>query len=66
MVKNISFGGALVHFNSSPPDLHIGDKLNICMNGEFLREYSCEVVRTETPNVALMFTGMQRFIAVEH
>jgi hypothetical protein len=65
-VKNISFGGALVHFDSMQPTLRIGDKCNISMNGEFLREYSCEVVRAETPDVALTFIGMHKFKAVEH
>ena len=65
-IKNISFSGALVHFDSSPPNLHIGDKCNISMNGVFLREYSCEVVRAKTPNIALSFTGMRKFEVVEH
>jgi hypothetical protein len=65
-VKNISFGGALVHFDSSPPKLHIGDKCNISMNGVFLREYSCVVVRAGTPNIAVSFTGMRKFEVVEH
>jgi len=65
-VKNISFGGALVHFHSSPPCLQIGDNCDISMIGEFLCEYSCEVVRAENPNIALMFIGMHKFKAVEH
>lgn len=65
-VKNISFGGALVHFNSSPPRLRNGDICNISMDGEFLREYSCEVIRTETPDIGLIFTGMRKFKVVEH
>ena len=65
-VKNISFGGALVYLYSSPPSLQIGDNCSICMIGEFLCEYSCEVVRAETPNIALTFIGMHKFKAVEH
>lgn len=65
-VKNISFGGALVHFYSSPPRLTIGDNCNISMIGEFLCEYSCEVVRAETPNIALTFIGMNKFKPVEN
>lgn len=52
-VKNISFGGVLVNLYFTPPDLHTGDNCNISMNGKFLREYSCEVVRVETPDIAL-------------
>ena len=65
-VKNISFGGALVHFDSSTPRFHIGDICNISMIKEFICEYSCEVVRAETPNIALTFIGMHKFKAVEH
>jgi len=65
-VKNISFGGALVYFYSSPPRLQSGDNCNICMIGEFLCEYSCEVVRAEAPYIALTFIGMHKFKAVEH
>ena len=65
-VKNISFGGALVHFHSSPPSLQIGDNCNISMIGEFHCEYSCEVVRAEAPNIALTFIGMHKYKAVEH
>jgi len=65
-VKNISFGGALVNFYYSPPSLHIGDKCSISMKGEFLSEYSCEVVRADTPTIALMFTGNHKFKAAEH
>jgi hypothetical protein len=36
------------------------------MIGEFFCEYSCEVVRAETPNIALTFIGMHKFKAVEH
>lgn len=65
-VRNISFGGALVYFYSSPPRLQPGDNCNICMIGEFLCEYSCEVVRAEAPYIALTFIGMHKFKAVEH
>lgn len=65
-VKNISFGGALVHFYSLPPNLHIGENCSISVNEEFLCEYSCEVVRAEAPNFALMFTGMRTFKIVTH
>ena len=65
-VKNISFGGALVHFDSPTPRLHIGDICNISMIKEFICEYSCEVVRDETPRIGLMFIGMHKFKAVDH
>jgi hypothetical protein len=65
-VKNISFGGALLYFYPSPPCLQAGDNCNISMIGEFLCEYSCEVVRVEAPDIALTFIGMHKFKAVEH
>ncbi|MDD2581229.1 MAG: PilZ domain-containing protein [Desulfuromonadaceae bacterium] len=65
-VKNISFGGALVNLYSPQPGLHTGDKCDISMDGKFIREYSCEVVREEAPNVALTFTGMHKLKAVLH
>ena len=68
-IKNISFGGALVHFNPSPPILQIGDICNISIIskiGAFSFKYSCEVVRTETPNIALTFISMHKLNAVEH
>lgn len=54
-VNNFTLGGAPVHFHSSPPALHIGDRCKIRMNGGALHEYSCEVIRVETPTIALMF-----------
>jgi hypothetical protein len=65
-VKNISFGGALVHLYDPLPELHVGDICDISMDGEFLREYSCEVVRVKTPDIGLMFTGMAKLKAVTH
>lgn len=57
-VKNISFGGALVH--SSIHTLKVGDDCRVTMDGGSLREYSCKVVRVKSADIALMFTGMQR------
>lgn len=65
-VKNISFGGALIHFYESLPDLHVGDRCKVRMNGESIREYSCEVVRIGTSDVAVMFSGVERLFAVMH
>ena len=65
-VKNISFGGALVHFNTMQPTLHIGENCDITVNGEYLREYSCEVVRIEAPDIALKFTGMRKLKVAIH
>ena len=55
-VKNISFGGALVH--SPTHDLHVGDYCKVTMDGNAIREYSCKIVRVNADNVALTFTDM--------
>jgi hypothetical protein len=60
-VENFSLGGALVHFNSLPPALHIGDNCKITMGGGSLREYFCEVIRVETTKVALKFADTHNF-----
>jgi len=65
-VKNISFNGALVHFSTKPPSLDVGDKCNFFIIGEFIREYSCNVVRVETQKIALMFNGMHKVTAAEY
>lgn len=57
-VKNISFGGALVH--SPVHDIRVGEKCSITINGTTLREYFCKVVRIKSSDIGLMFTGMQR------
>jgi hypothetical protein len=62
-VKNISFGGALVH-SYNPIGLNVGDSCNVSMNGDSLREYPCKVARVETPNIALEFTS-RRILIVE-
>lgn len=54
-IKNISFGGALVRTPNMQHGLRVADKCNISMNGEFLREYPCKVIRVEPSYVALEF-----------
>ena len=63
-VNNFSLGGALVHFRSSPPALHIGDRCKIRMDGGSLHEYSCEVVRAETTTFALMFADTHEYKSI--
>ncbi len=67
-LKNISFDGALVNFYAPPPDLHIGDycEVSINMDGDYLGEYSCEIVRVDDANIALKFTGINKLKAVLH
>ena len=67
-LKNISFDGALVNFYVPPPDLHVGDycEVSINMDGDSLGEYSCEIVRVDDANIALKFTGINKFKAVLH
>ena len=68
-IKNISFGGALVHFHSSSPSLQIGEICNISIvgkNGAFPFKYSCEVVRSEAPDIALTFISMHKLKVFEH
>ena len=65
-VKNISFGGALVNSKLKPLGLHTGDYCIISVDGEFFDEYFCEVLRVETPDIALKFTGIHKVKAVEH
>jgi hypothetical protein len=66
MVKNISLGGALVHFYDPLPGVHIGDTCKVSLGGELTCEYICEVVRVETSNVALRFIDMDMSNAVEY
>jgi hypothetical protein len=54
-VKNISFGGALIHFYEPLPDLHVGDNCKVRINAESGSEYDCEVVRVEQFDIAVMF-----------
>lgn len=63
-VKNFSLGGALVHFHSSPPPLTIGDNCIINLDGGSLLEYSCEVVRVETTNIAFIFADAHKYKSV--
>jgi hypothetical protein len=67
-VKNISLDGALVDFYAPPPDLHVGDycEVSMSMDGDYLGEYSCEIVRVETSHIALKFTGMNKLKVVLH
>jgi hypothetical protein len=57
-VKNISLGGALVHFYDNLPGVNVGDNCNVSLGGELTCEYSCEVLRVETSKVALSIMGM--------
>jgi len=59
-VKNISSGGALIHFYDPLPDLHVGDNCKVRMNEESTSEYSCEVVRVENSDIAVMFNDTAR------
>jgi hypothetical protein len=63
-VENFSLGGALVHFHSSPPSLHVGDNCIISMDAGSLLEYSCEVIRVETTKIALMFADTHKYKSV--
>ena len=56
--ENISLGGVLVHFNDSPPGLHVGDNCRLTMNGHLYCEYLCEITRVDTAHAALTFIGM--------
>jgi hypothetical protein len=63
IVRNISLGGALVHFYHP---LTVGDNCRISMNKGLLCEFTCEVVRVEAPNVALRFIDIDITDAFEH
>ena len=56
-VRNISFGGALVHPYKPLTLLRVGDDCSVCMDNEYLSEYPCKVSRLEAAAVALEFTG---------
>ena len=55
MVRNISLGGALVHFFYPLTGVHVGDNCKVSLGEELTFEYNCEVVRVETPDIALRF-----------
>ena len=55
MVKNISPGGVLVTFYVTHPNLRVGDNCEVYIGGENLRQYSCEIVRVQSLDVALKF-----------
>jgi hypothetical protein len=63
-VKNISFGGALVHFYNPQLVLHVGDDCAVCMNGVSLHDYPCKIARIEASDIAVKFTGRHIFKAV--
>ena len=63
-MKNISFGGALVHTHNLLNKLTIGDKCNVCLNGELDCEFPSKVTRVESANIALEFIGRQIMNAV--
>lgn len=62
--RNISSSGAVVHFNTSQPGLHIGDNCIISVDGGPIREYSCEVVRVENPDIVVRFIDTETITAV--
>jgi len=66
IVKNISLGGALVHFQDPLPGVHIGDNCTVCLGGELDCEYICEVVRVGTSNIALSIIDMHLLNVLEH
>jgi len=57
-VKNISLGGALMHFRDPLPGVLVGDNCKVSLGEVLTCEYNCEVVRVETSNVALKFIDM--------
>ena len=63
-VNNFSLGGALVHFRSKTPALHIGDHCRIKMDGGSLHEYFCEVTRIETATIALKFADTHEYKSI--
>ena len=60
VVRNISFGGALVHTYRPLLDVRVGDKCVVSIDGEFHQEYSCEVARSEDISIGLAFTGVHK------
>ena len=60
-LNNFSLGGALVRFSTATPALHIGDRCKLKMDGGFLEEYTCEVIRVETTEIALKFADTYNF-----
>ena len=65
-VKNFSLGGALVNFYFPVQDLHVGDNCSISVGEGSFRKYFCEVVRVDTPKIALKFIDMDIHCTVEH
>ncbi len=63
IIKNISLGGALVHFFHP---LAVGDNCKLSMSKGLLCEFTCKVVRVEAPNVALKFIDIDITDAFEH
>lgn len=57
-VRNISLGGALLHFYTPPARFQVGDNCQLSLDGGDLCDYDCEVVRVETSDVAMKFIGM--------
>jgi hypothetical protein len=58
MVRNISLGGALVHFYDPLPGVNVGDNCKVSLNGDLYCEYDCEIARIDTSHVALRFIDM--------
>ena len=63
-VNNFSLGGALVRFPTSMPALNIGDRCKLKMDGGFLQEYTCEVIRVETTKIALKFADTYNYKSI--
>ncbi len=58
-IKNVSYSGALVNISVPYADIHVGDNCEVRLDVNSLREYSCKVVRVESSDIAIMFTGVR-------
>jgi hypothetical protein len=66
VVKNISLGGALVHFLDPLVGFNVGDNCKVSLGKEPTCEYFCEVVRAENYSLALKFIDMDMPNSFEH
>jgi len=63
-IRNISFGGALLHNYKLLKNLHVGDTCTVNINGELPYEYPCKIIRVNTADIALEFTDRHNISAV--